>query len=411
VSRNRAFAAKCFLACTLALVVCLPLAGAQAATFRVLYNFLDLPDGSYTSGGVVADSAGDLYGAAFGGAKPCRCGTIFKLAPDGSETALASFKAASNGYGPGPLIADKAGNLYGTTYQGGDACADPGCGVVFKFTAGGKESVLYSFKGGSDGFYPHGRLIADRAGNLYGTTLLGGGGRCDNGCGTAFKLTPDGRESLIHTFCTQADCPDGSYPDAGLTADRAGDFYGTTVRGGAHGFGTVFTLAPDGSETVLYSFKGGWDGAHPFAGVVADGHGNLYGTTWQGGGTGCQLGLGCGTVFKVTREGTETVLHSFLGGHDGSYPVAGLAVDGHDNIYGTASLGGSTGCDGLGCGIVFKLAASGAETILYSFADNGDGAFPSAGLLLKNGILYGTAYGSGRPSCTSGCGTVFALKE
>ena len=261
------------------------------------------------------------------GCKPFGCGSVFKIAPDGSETELHAFdyqKGHDGGVPLGGLIADNKGNLFGTTAAGG--IYDPG--TVFELSPNGVESVLYSFKGGSDGAVPEGTPIEDNSGNLYGTTLIGGG-TC--GCGTVFKVAPDSTETILHTFTGTGG--DGSNP---LISDRAGNLYGTTSGGGNGGgecgCGTVFKLAPDGTETVLHAFAWGNDGASPQATLLADDAGDLFGTTTEGGGSGCSYESGCGTVFKLTPDGTETILYAFAGGSDGADPVGSLVADDAGNL-------------------------------------------------------------------------------
>ena len=256
-------------------------------------------------------------------------------------------------------------------------------------------------------------LTQDSKGNLYGTTL-GGGEFCMEygGCGVVFRVDRTGNETVLYNFCPNGwgKCTDGAFPQAGLIRDAAGNLYGTTSGGGAHGVGTVFKLCPTGAETVLYSFAGGADGANPFAGFIRDEAGNLYGTTTGGGPS------GQGTVFKVDPAGSETVLYSFTGGTDGGYPEAGLIRDEKGNLYGTTFFGGldSPFCSYF-CGVVFKVDTTGLETVLYSFTGGADGLNPGAGLMLgKGGDLYGTtAYGGADsdPSCATGigCGVVFKL--
>jgi uncharacterized repeat protein (TIGR03803 family) len=259
-----------------------------------------------------------------------------------------------------PIILDKAGNLYGTTGWGGDlSCSQNpggGCGVVFKLDRTGKETVLHTFRG-TDGVYPGAGLIRDEAGNLYGTTFFGGDFSCSQdpggGCGVVFKLDRTGKETVLHNFTGEAD---GAFPLAALIRDEKGNLYGTTTGGGPSNQGTVFKLDRTGKESVLYSFTGGADGGYPGAGLIRDEEGSLYGTTLFGGTDGFS-----GVVFKLDRSGNETVLHSFTGGTYGSNPYAPLVRDSAGNIYGTAEVGGDMSCTVStgGCGVVFKLTVCG----------------------------------------------------
>jgi uncharacterized repeat protein (TIGR03803 family) len=253
--------------------------------------------------------------------------------------------------------------------------------------------VLYRFTGAADGAHPMAALLRDSKGNLYGEAYFGGG--ADN-CGTVFKITPTGQETVLHTFKSS----DGCNPLGGLVADSKGNLYGITLAGGASLVGTVFTISPTLRETVLHSFQGGpADGEYPEKGLVRDANGNLYGTTAVGG-TSFE-----GTVFEVTPAGTETILHSFSGGADGSLPSSTLVIDTLGNLYGTTDNGGGSGC-GTGCGAVFEIDATGTERLLYSFADSPDGSHPYAGLLQDaNGNLYGTTSSGG----ASSKGTVFKV--
>jgi len=327
-------------------------------------------------------------------------------------TSLYTFTGAGDGATPiAGVISDGAGNLYGTTFWGGtvNATGSNGNGTVFKLTPNGSgtytESVLYAFSGGNDGGLPGAGLIADTAGNLYGTTEYGG----TSGNGVVFKVTPAGVETVLYSF---NGTPDGSRPLAGLIFDTAGNLYGTTQFGGTSGNGTVFMVTPAGAETVLYSFLGANDGEFPAAGLLRDTSGNLFGTTQFGGSICGGVGIGCGTVFELTPTATgsysETVLYRFSVGTDGANPRAGLIADAAGNLYGTTFYGGSS-CPPLSCGTVFRLAPNGngtyAETVLYAFTGN-DGANPIGGLIADAvGSLYGTtSYGG-----TSGDGTVFKL--
>ena len=244
-------------------------------------------------------------------------------------------------------LVNLAGALYGETEYG----TAVGEGAVFKLAPDGTATAVYTFAGGSDGAVPIGGMIK-LGGTLFGTTSEGGGATaCDEGCGTVFGLTPGGHETVLHAF---AGGSDGAYPYASLI-DVGGTLYGTAYSGGGAGCGgtgcgTVFSIGPGGGETVLHAFAGGADGSNPDAALLRVGDA-LYGTTEYGGGTRCG-GTGCGTVFKITGGHAETVVHSFRGA-DGAYPRAALIRVG-DMLYGTTH-GGGTGCGGQGCGTVFAL--------------------------------------------------------
>jgi uncharacterized repeat protein (TIGR03803 family) len=301
------------------------------------------------------------------------------------------------------------------------------------------ENMLYRFCSQSacaDGAHPYSDLIMDGAGNLYGTTLYGGSSSCGYGCGTVFKLAPTSAgwtQTVLYSFCSQAACADGGYPQAGLIMDGAGNLYGTTFYGGTNcpsnfGCGTVFKLAPNSTgwtESVLYSFcsqSNCADGATPLAGLIMDSAGNLYGTTFYGGGN-CVGTDGCGTVFKLAPTSfgwAESVLYSFCSQSscvDGRHPEAAVIMDSAGNLYGTTIQGGANCTTGLynsGCGTVFKLALTSTgwtESVLYSFCSQTvcvDGATPLAGLIMDSaGSLYGTTQGGGENRFYYG--TVFKL--
>jgi uncharacterized repeat protein (TIGR03803 family) len=258
---------------------------------------------------------------------------------------------------------------------------------VFKLNKNRDETVLYSFAGGSDGANPYGNLIRDASGNLYGTTYRGG----VSGYGTVFKLSKSGEETVLYSF--NGGTTDGCNPFAGLLRDKAGSLYGTTVECGASGDGTVFKLDANGKENVLHSF-GGSDGANPgFASLLMDTRGNLYGDTNLGGDLNCNSGYGCGVIYKLSKTGTLTLLHEFAGGSsDGCYAVGTMAMDGEGNLYGTAAA-----CGASGNGIVWKLSTSGTEAVLHNFAGgSADGALPVAGVIMDaKGNLYGDTYEGG----------------
>jgi uncharacterized repeat protein (TIGR03803 family) len=368
--------------------------------YTVLHAFQGNPDGQSPQAGVIRDSSGGLYGTTYlGGSNGA--GVVFKVSASGEETVLYDFTGGGDGgFSIASLIRDSSGNLYGTTLVSG--ANDEG--TVFKLSPTGQETALWSFTGGTDGALPHGSLVRDRSGNLYGTTFSGGDVSCDTfGCGTVFKLTPSGQLTALHTF---TGAPDGANPVAGLFRDSSGNLYGTTPYGGdsscgSFGCGTVFKLTPAGQLTALHTFTGAPDGVYPNAGLVRDASGNLYGTTY-GGGT-----YGPGTVFKVTAAGQQRVLYSFTGSTDGQYPYSTLVRDSRGNLYGTTFQGGA-----YGFGVVFKLSPSGHESVLYSFTGGTDGGNPYAGLTRdSSGNLYGTTFVGGDLSCNapSGCGTVFEL--
>jgi uncharacterized repeat protein (TIGR03803 family) len=360
---------------------------AQAQTFTILYSFTNGADGGQPYASLVRDSAGNLYGTtAVGGAS--NFGTVFKVDTTGKETVLYSFGGGADGANPwAGLSWGPGGHLYGTTEAGGAS----GFGTVFKLSKGGKKTILYNFTGtAGDGAYPFSRLIWDGVGNLYGTTYKGGA----SGNGTVFTLAQTGKETALYSFKGGAD---GENPYAGVVRDSVGNLYGTTYGAFGVGYGTVFKLNTTNKEKVLHVFTGGADGGYPYyGGVVRDPAGNLYGTTSFGG-----AHQYFGTVFKVNKAGTQTVLYSFSGGADGGQPNASLIRDATGNLYGTTIGGGA-----FGHGTVFKLDKAGKETVLYSFAGGTDAASPNADLLRDAaGNLYGTTIAGG----TSGGGTVFKL--
>src|SRR5712691_5197054 len=264
------------------------------------------------------------------------------------------------------------------------------------------QTSLYIFKGDPDGAAPVAPLIRDSAGNLYGTTYVGG-----NNNGTVFEVNSAGHETILHTFKG----PDGSAPWAGLVRDAGGNLYGTTAYGGAFNFGTVFKITRAGKGRVLYSFTGPPDGGTPFAGLILDSEGNLHGTTLFGGTGNCTASggqKGCGTVFTLTATGAESVLYSFAGGADGAYPGTPLVRDSSGNLYGATEEGGEANCSdfsSMGCGTVFVISPAGAETVLHSFAGYPTDGERPLGVILVGGNLYGTTEMGG----TYSGGTVFEV--
>jgi uncharacterized repeat protein (TIGR03803 family) len=363
---------------------------AQAQTESVIYSFCSLTncaDGSQPLSNVIMDAQGNLYGTTSLGE------TDFKLGTDGTLTVLYTYcpiggKTCTDGTHSG-LVRDSAGNLYGTTDRGGVYNQ----GTVFKLSSDGTLTTLYAFHGNTDGLNPDAGLLRDSAGNLYGTTLYGG----KYYGGTIYRVDPAGKKNIMHSF--GATSTDGANPGAVVPVmDRFGNLYGTTQAGGTHGDGTVFEITAGGAESVLYNFGDATnDGINPLAGLAIDSEGDLYGTTTAGG------TYSEGTVFRVTHNGTETVIHNFQNnGTDGYNPSAPVVLDASGNLYGVTNSGGR-----YGFGTVFGVDASGVETILHAFANNGtDGTNPVGGLLLDSaGNLYGTTqYGGAHKA-----GTVFEV--
>jgi uncharacterized repeat protein (TIGR03803 family) len=411
-------------------LLALPATTSWAASNEQAIHVFHGNDGATPFARLIFDAAGNLYGTTFEGGDFLSDGVVFKLARGGdgkwAETVLHRFYGSPDGSRPpGGLIFDAAGNLYGTTSDGGAS----GAGTVFKLAHGTngkwKETVLYSFTGGDlDGAFPASGLVLDRAGNLYGTTVYGGSLQpcpfdpdgTPPGCGIVFKLTPGAHgkwtETMLHSFGIGQN---GATP-SGLVPDAAGNLYGTTVTGSASGNGTVFKLTHrtnrQWTETVLHSFgkAGGEDGVGPYSDLIFDRAGNLYGTTAFGGAS------DSGTVFKLAHgahgKWTETVLHPFTGtGNDGATPYGGLVLDGLGNLYGTTAEGGA-GSNGT----VFKLARAHGkwtETVLHSFnGHDGTGSFGGLIFDTAGGTLYGTSpHGDDLHDCPAGgCGIVFEVK-
>jgi uncharacterized repeat protein (TIGR03803 family) len=376
---------------------------ARAATYETLFSFSAHTGGAnpYYSGVVQDPKTGDLYGTTYaGGNGTCQCGVVFQIAPDGTETVVHNF--GTNGDGDYPVsgvIRDTNGNLYGTTSGGGANFA----GTVFKISSKGKETLLHSFDT-TDGATPMGQMVMDKSGNLYGAAYSGG--PAPSCCGTVFKVTAGGKFSVLYNFFYGTDGYDntGIGPEGGLIIDSKGNLVGTTYFGGETpglSSGTVFSVTPKGVTTVLHTFGNGKDGAHPNGGVIQDSSGNFFGTTVLGG------TYGFGSVYKLTRSGNsyvESVLYSFTNQSDGENPFGSLVEDSSGNLYGSTSAGGDPECR---CGTIFKLATDGTFSALHAFATGNDGHTPTAGLLAgSDGNLYGTTASGGSKG---GFGTVFEL--
>lgn len=405
---------------------------AQAQTYTVIHNFQGGADGQEPNYGLTIDASGNLYGTTFSG--DLGTGTVFMLSPQNSIwvlTPLYMFSGGSDGAAPyAAVVFGPDGSLYGTTGFGGKpnpACTTgggyTGCGTVFNLknpalqqvdapSGFWTETVLYDFTGLSDGANPDGaRLIFDQAGNLYGTAFGGGSTNCNGGCGLVYELVPSKgggwTEKVLYSF---TGTPDGASPWAGVIFDQSGNLYGTTELGGAYGYGTVFELTPSGSgwtEKVLYNFQNQADGGRPYAGLIFDPSGNLIGATTTGG-----VGSG-GTAFELTPSGsgwTFQTLYPFTGspGQLTGGPTASLVMDNGGNLYG-ATAGDGT----YSKGAVFKLTQSGGSwtyTSLYDFTGGNDGRTPRSNLVFdKYGNLYGTATGGpDLPACNA-CGLVFEI--
>lgn len=414
----------------------------------VLYTFHNTGDGAAPVTGVTMDARGNLYGTTYSGNK------VFKLTQSKTGYGFKVIQTAA-GFPPSSLVFDTAGNLYGTTQNGGSG----GCGSVFKLSPrkGGTwtQTMIHSFSGqqsDGDGCNPYSSLTFDSAGNLFGSTLKGGGGNvggtfCYNGCGSVFELSPNKNgswsERVIHGFTGETGSTDGQNPYGAVAFDSKGNLWGTTQAGGTGGTacnpfgappgcGTVFELSPTKSgkwkEVLIYSFQDSSTGWYPYAGPVIDAQDNVYGPLVNG-------GPGNGAVFRLVPDGSggadESLIYSFApcdeikGCRDGVYPFGGLNFDSAGNLYGTTFLGGgaSFNCNAggtrpTGCGTVFKLTNDGAgnwsEKILYRFLGSTDGVEPEPDRLVidRKGNLFGSAPNGGDPDCSSaGCGVIFEVKQ
>lgn len=379
-------------------------------TFQTMYSFADPPDGS-TPLSVLTLGAGELYGTTWsGGASSAGYGTIFKITNSGKETVVYNFNGGTDGTNPsGALAKDSAGNLYGTTARGGSCGGFTGyCGTVFRLTPAGQESVIYSFQAGTtDAENPGSGVTLDATGNLYGPAQGG-----VYGAGAIFKIDTSGHESVFYSFGSVPG--DGYGPFGRLILDSGGNLYGVTQQGGSCSGGTVFKVDPSGNETTLYSFcAGATTGSTPSGPLVRDQAGNLYGVTGQGGDLSCSAGFGsgCGTVFRLSTSGALTVLHSFQGGANDGVESAGINYGGglglirgsSGYLYGITPFGGSS--SSAGDGTVYEITPAGAFTLLHAFVGT-DGSIPSAPLTLISGTLYGTTQAGGAASN----GTVFKLR-
>ncbi len=377
---------KKFVLALMVLVLAVAMQPAQAQHFHVLHEFQNGPfDGASPAGALVRDEAGNLYGTTGHGGLNQE-GVVYKIDPSGAESILFSFDG-TNGAGPfAGLVLDQAGNLYGTAGAGPN---DEG--VIFRVSPSGEETVLFDFpaKLPIGPIQPIGGLLMGRGGNLYGATTLGGNGNCIDGCGTIYRLDTAGKAHMLHQFTGGAD---GFSPLGSLIADADGNLYGVAQVGGdfncsadpfeGEGCGTVFRIAKNGKFTVLHAFHGGTDGDIPQAGLVLNkATGNLYGATTGGNKS------GNGLIFQISPKGKYKVVHQFTG-TDGSSPNGGLILDEAGNIYGTTQSGGSNGL-----GTAFAMNAAFQLKVLHNFTGGRDGFAPLTGLTLDPaGNLFGTAF-------------------
>jgi uncharacterized repeat protein (TIGR03803 family) len=365
--------------CGLGFLVMLGLSAlTQAQTFTVLYNFTGGAEGGNPSGGLVQDSAGNLYGTATSGGS--NYGVVFEVSKVGKENVPHSFAGNPDGEYPfTPVVRDSQGNLYGTTYEGGSSSY----GTVLKIDNAGKETVLHSFSGGNDGCYPMQGLTRDDAGNLYGTASFCG----SSGYGTIFKIDTARKFSVLHSFTDKSS--DGAGPYYGhLTMGKSGNLYGVTGGGGGpSNYGVVYKLSSSGKFTMLHRFVGGTtDGCYPLGSVALDKAGNLYGTTEY-----CSAN-GRGNIWEVSQTGKETILHNFeYLPSDACNPAAGVTLDSKGNLYGV-----TLDCGTNYSGALYELTlADGALTLLHSFGyKDGDGLMGEV-WLTDTGTLFGTATAGG----------------
>ncbi|HEY6273839.1 MAG TPA: choice-of-anchor tandem repeat GloVer-containing protein [Terriglobales bacterium] len=379
---------------------------ASGVIFRTLLNLAN-SDGEDPSAALVQGADGNFYGTTISGG-PEKDGAVFRITPQGILTTIHYFHGTDGSDPQDALVLGTDGNFYGTTYSGGDvnACNGFGCGTLFRITPAGALTTLYSFcsqAACADGALPGG-LVQGSDGNFYGTTYLGGSGACDGGCGTAFRITPNGMLTTLYNF--SANGGGGTFPDpvGALVQGTDGNFYGTTDQGGTGtacygGCGTVFKITPEGVPTTLHSFTGtGEEGWGP-TGLIQATDGDFYGTTGAGGSSQTCPPNGCGTVFKMTPERAFTTIAD-LSYIDGSGP-SGVIQAANGNFYGTAQQSGGA-CN---CGTIFEVTPEGVLIRLHSFNHSGGGYFPFAGLIqATNGAFYGDTFYS-----NPGYGSIFSL--
>ena len=368
---------------------------APAQTFTVLHAFTGSPDGSQPQFGVILDRQGNVFGNTWAGGCTTGCdggGTIYKIDTTGTESVLYAFGNVPNdAFHPNSqLLIDGLGNLYGVTQNGGSSghgCQGPGCGTGYRIAPDGTETILFNFPSAGLTQLPNGPLLLG-VGGVYGTA----DGLADSEDGAVYKFDGAGI-SVLHQFTGGSD---GAWPFYGLTQDASGNLFGVTYKGGAHNFGTVFKIDPSGVKTNLHDFSGGaGDGAYPDGTLTLDGLGSLYGVTYGGGSS------KVGVLYQLAADGTLTVLHSFTGGGHAAHPGGALISDSVGGFYGYATAGG-----GHAAGTIYHLDSAGNETTVHAFTGTTDGSGPN-GLNTYNGALYGTTLSGGDPTCN--CGVVFKV--
>jgi len=387
---------------SLLIIAMLTAASSFASTFKVVFSF-DFKNGSAPNGGLISDSEGNFYGTTQFGGPTYNRGVVFKLSIKGEETVLYSFTGKDDGGIPiGRLISDSSGNLYGITSSGGNATCS--CGTVFELEKNGKLKVLHAFKGGTDGSQNQGQAqlgLVLANGHLYGSASFGGVAGCDGnlGCGVIFKLTLAGKETILHRFTAKAD---GGFPQD-LIADQAGNVYGET--GGSYeagNGGTIFKITPAGKFSTLYTFPEGAEGTSPRWGLSLTSSGVFYGVTQFGGDTtSCALGsAGCGIAFSVNAAKKEKVLYTFgIKAANGEEP-SGPVLDANGNFFGTTFYGGTDNSTcSLGCGVFYEISSARKYSVLHRFTGGNDGWDPSGGLAEdSSGNIYGAAMDGGSGS-------------
>jgi uncharacterized repeat protein (TIGR03803 family) len=387
---------------SLLIIAMLAATSSFASTFKVVFSF-DFKNGSAPNGGLISDSEGNFYGTTQFGGPTYNRGVVFELNAKGEETVLYSFTGQSDGGIPiGRLISDSAGNLYGITSNGGDATCS--CGTVFELKKNGKLKVLHAFKGGTDGSQNQGQAELGLVlvnGDLYGSASFGGVSGCDGtlGCGVIFKVTLAGKETILHRFTAKAD---GGFPQD-LIADQAGNVYGET--GGSYvagNGGTIFKITPAGKFSTLYTFPEGAEGTSPRWGLTLNSSGVFYGVTQFGGDTTtCALGsAGCGVAFSVNAANKEKVLHTFgIKAPSGAEP-SGPVLNANGNFFGTTFYGGTINSTcSLGCGVLYEISSTGQYSVLHRFSGSNHGCHTRGGLAEDSaGNLYGATMDGGSGS-------------